>query len=36
MIKKAELYAQDTSKVYTDEIVDMIVCAKLQMSLAVI
>ena len=26
-IKKAELYAQDASKVYTDEIVDMIVCA---------
>ena len=27
MIKKAELYAQDASKVYTDEIVDVIVCA---------
>ena len=27
MIKKAELYTQDTSKVYTDEIVDIIVCA---------
>ena len=26
MIKKAELYAQDASKVYTDEIVDVIVC----------
>ena len=24
MIKKAELYAQDASKVYTDEIVDVI------------
>ena len=27
MIKKAELYSQDASKVYTDEIVDVIVCA---------
>ena len=27
MIKKAELYTQDASKVYTDEIVDVIVCA---------
>ena len=27
MIKKAELYAQDVSKVHTDEIVDIIVCA---------
>ena len=27
MIKKAELYAQDASTVYTDEIVDVIVCA---------
>ena len=27
MIKKAELYAQDAFKVYTDEIVDVIVCA---------
>ena len=26
MIKKAELYAQDASKVYTDKIVDVIVC----------
>ena len=26
MIKNAELYAQDASKVYMDEIVDMIVC----------
>ena len=26
MIKKAELYSQDASKVYTDEIVDVIVC----------
>ena len=27
MIKKAELYTQDASKVYTDKIVDVIVCA---------
>ena len=27
MIKKAELYAQDASKIYTDEIVDVTVCA---------
>ena len=27
MIKKAELYAQDASKIYTNEIVDVIVCA---------
>ena len=27
MIKKAELYAEDVSKVYTDDIVDVIVCA---------
>ena len=27
MIKKAELYAQDASKVYTEEIVDINVCA---------
>ena len=27
MIKKEELYAQDAFKVYTDEIVDVIVCA---------
>ena len=27
MIKKAELYAEDASKVYTDDIVDVIVCA---------
>ena len=27
MIKKAESYAQDVSKVYTDKIVDVIVCA---------
>ena len=27
MIKKAELYSQDASKLYTDEIVDVIVCA---------
>ena len=27
MIKRAELYAQDASKVYTDEIVDIIVFA---------
>ena len=27
MIKNAELYSQDASKVYTDEIVDVIVCA---------
>ena len=27
MTKKAELYSQDASKVYTDEIVDVIVCA---------
>ena len=27
MIKKAELYSQDASKVYTDEIADVIVCA---------
>ena len=27
MIKRAELYAQDASKVYTGEIVDVIVCA---------
>ena len=27
MIQKAELYSQDASKVYTDEIVDVIVCA---------
>ena len=27
MIKKAELYTQDASKINTDEIVDMIVCA---------
>ena len=27
MIKKVELYTQDASKVYTDEIVDVIVCA---------
>ena len=27
MIKKGELYSQDASKVYTDEIVDVIVCA---------
>ena len=27
MIKKAELYSQDASEVYTDEIVDVIVCA---------
>ena len=27
MIKKAELYAEDASKVYTDDIVNVIVCA---------
>ena len=27
MIEKAELYSQDASKLYTDEIVDVIVCA---------
>ena len=27
MIKKADLYSQDASKVYTDEIADVIVCA---------
>ena len=27
MIKRAELYSQDASKVYTDEIVDVIACA---------
>ena len=27
MIKKAKLYSQDASKLYTDEIVDVIVCA---------